>query len=112
MKRLKTLREEKKLSQQALAEKFNLSQQSIYKYENGLAEPSIRTLKDFATFFNTSIDYLVELVDDPTPSYIINYDNFSFPEIEHIKTYHALSASHRRQVEYFCKILSEETHNN
>ncbi len=59
MTNLKQLRTNSGLSQQALAEKFNLSQQSIYKYENDLAEPDISTLKEFAHFFGVSIDYLV-----------------------------------------------------
>ena len=56
---LRKLRIEKGLSQQALADKFNLSQQSIYKYEHSLAEPDIKTLKKLADFFDVSIDYLV-----------------------------------------------------
>lgn len=39
---------------------FHLSQQSIYKYENGLAEPNLDTLRDFADYFGCSIDYLVD----------------------------------------------------
>ena len=63
MKRLKQLREAYGLSQQKLAKHFHLSQQSIYKYENGLAEPGIATLKAFAAFFHTSIDFLVGYAD-------------------------------------------------
>lgn len=59
---LKKLRKSRGLSQQALAEMFNLTQQSIYKYENGLAQPDIETLIGFSTFFGTSIDYLVGAV--------------------------------------------------
>ena len=59
MKNLKKLRTERGLSQQKLAEKFNLSQQAIYKYENSLAEPDIQTMKNLALFFHTTIDYLI-----------------------------------------------------
>ena len=59
MENLRKLRMDRGLSQQALAEKFNLTQQSIYKYENGLAEPDIETLKSFAVFFGISVDYLI-----------------------------------------------------
>ena len=64
MKHLKQLRESRGLSQQKLANYFHLSQQSIYKYENGLAEPDMDMLKQFAEFFDTSVDYLVEYTDD------------------------------------------------
>ena len=44
MNNLKALREARGLSQQKLGEKFNLTQQSVYKYENQLAEPDLKTL--------------------------------------------------------------------
>lgn len=56
---LRKLRTERGLSQQKLAEKFNISQQAIYKYENNLTEPDIQTMKNLALFFHTSVDYLV-----------------------------------------------------
>lgn len=59
MENLKKLRVSRGLSQQALAEKFNLTQQAIYKYENGLAEPDIDMLKNLAVFFGISVDYLI-----------------------------------------------------
>ena len=59
MKNLKSLRLSKGLSQLKLAELFNISQQSIYKYENGLAEPDIDTLIKLADYFETSVDYLI-----------------------------------------------------
>ena len=68
MKHLKQLREACGLSQQKLAEHFHLSQQSIYKYENGLAEPGIATLKAFAAFFHTSVDFLVGYTDEEEDS--------------------------------------------
>lgn len=60
MENLKKLRNARNLSQQKLAEEFNLSQQSIYKYENDLAEPDLQTLKNLAAFFHTSVDYLID----------------------------------------------------
>ena len=59
MKNLLLLRRKAGLTQQALADYFHLSQQTIYKYENGHAEPDIETLKQFARFFGVSVDYLI-----------------------------------------------------
>ena len=67
MNNLRLLRESRKLSQQKLAEKFNLSQQSVYKYENQLAEPDLTTLMQFAEFFHTSVDYLIGYTSDNKP---------------------------------------------
>lgn len=63
MKRLKELREENGISQQKLADEFHISQQSIWKYENGLSEPDIKTLIKFADFFDVSVDYLIGISD-------------------------------------------------
>ncbi len=60
LNRLRELREDRKLSQQALAELVNTSQQNIHKYETGITEPDIQMLKSLADIFHTSIDYLVE----------------------------------------------------
>ena len=51
MKNLKKLRLSMNLSQQALAEQLHISQQSIYKYENGITEPNLDILKNMADFF-------------------------------------------------------------
>ena len=63
MERLKALRQEKKLSQQKLADKIGILQQSIHGYENGFHEPDIATLKLLADFFETSVDYLIGNTD-------------------------------------------------
>ena len=65
MKNLKELRKQHNLSQQKLADILHVSQQSVYKYENGITSPDIETLVRMADYFNTSIDYLVEHTDIP-----------------------------------------------
>ena len=47
------------LSQEELAEKLNVSQNTIAKIECGLRRPSIDFLIELSMFFNTSINYLV-----------------------------------------------------
>jgi transcriptional regulator with XRE-family HTH domain len=59
MDNLKNLRIAKGLSQQSLADKLDISQQSIYKYENHITEPNIDMLKVIADFFDVSVDYLI-----------------------------------------------------
>ena len=59
LNRLRELREDRSLSQQALADLVNTSQQNIYKYENGITEPDIQMLKALADAFHVSVDYLV-----------------------------------------------------
>lgn len=57
-KRLKKLRKEKGLSQDALAKLCNLNRVAICQYENGKSSPKIPTLLILAELFNTSVDYL------------------------------------------------------
>lgn len=65
MKRLKELREAKNMSQQAVADIFHVTQQTIYKYEHGLAEPDLDVILHMADFFDTSVDYLIGYTDIP-----------------------------------------------
>jgi len=60
LKKITELRKSLTLSQYELAEKLEISQQTISKYELGLREPDNSTLIKIASFFNVSIDYLLE----------------------------------------------------
>jgi len=60
LKKLAALRKKSGLTQESLAEKARLSQQTISKYERGLLEPDIDTLIFFADYFNVSVDYLLD----------------------------------------------------
>ena len=53
------LRKNAKLTQLELAEKFNYSDKSISKWENGESLPSIEVLHELATFYNTTLDGLI-----------------------------------------------------
>lgn len=57
-KRLKELRG-RKYTQKELAEKINVSKDSIYNWEKGRSEPSIDDLILLATVLDVTIDYLV-----------------------------------------------------
>jgi transcriptional regulator with XRE-family HTH domain len=58
-KRLKLLRNEKKLYQKDIAKELNLTQESISFYESGKREPDYKTLIKFADFYGVSVDYLI-----------------------------------------------------
>lgn len=63
IKNLKKLRNEKGISQQHLATKLGISQQSINKYENHSIEPDIETLIAIADYFDVTVDYLIGRTD-------------------------------------------------
>lgn len=56
--KLKELMQEKGIQQQQMAALLNVSRASIYKYQEGKAEPNIETLIKIADFFDVSLDYL------------------------------------------------------
>ena len=56
--RIKELMQEKGVQQQQMAEFLNVSRATIYKYQQGKAEPNIKTLIELADYFDVSLDYL------------------------------------------------------
>lgn len=62
-KNLLTLRKNKKLTQMELAEKFNYSDKTISKWENGESLPSIDVLYQLACFYETTLNDLTSNED-------------------------------------------------
>ena len=56
---LRAFRKQKEFSQEYLAEKMNVSRQTISKWENGTAMPDLKKLTDLATLFDVSMDELL-----------------------------------------------------
>ncbi len=61
--RIKELREENGLTQQAVAEFLNVKQNTYSQYENGKRQLSIDMLIKLANFYKVSTDYILELED-------------------------------------------------
>ncbi len=57
-KRISTLRQERKLSQEYLAEQMGVTRQAVSKWENDQTAPDTNNLVALAEFFEVSIDYL------------------------------------------------------
>ena len=58
--KLKTLREQTGLSQKEIAQRIGIEYQNYNKYELGINEPSVDTLKQIADYYGVSLDYLCE----------------------------------------------------
>ena len=65
--RIRDLREDADLSQEFLSKKLHCTQQTYSRYELGQIKVDINTLTVLSIFYNTSIDYIVGLTDDPKP---------------------------------------------
>ena len=67
MEHLRALREDKDLKQKDMAELLNIHQTTYSDYELSRLNIPISTLKELAVFFNTSVDYLLDMTDNPNP---------------------------------------------
>ena len=78
MNRLRDLREDKDLTQNYIAKKFNIDQSNYSKIELEKIEIPIKLLKKFSEFYNTSTDYILGLTNEikPYPKIKKNNDNF------------------------------------
>lgn len=64
---MRSLREDKDLSQKQMAEILKVGQTTYSDYELGKINIPIEILKSLSLYFNTSIDYLLGLTDNPKP---------------------------------------------
>jgi transcriptional regulator with XRE-family HTH domain len=78
--RIKSLRKDQGITQDQLAEKINISRQSVWGYENDGVEPSLNVLVKIADVFNVSLDYLlgrteekhnINLLDEYTKEFLL-----------------------------------------
>lgn len=75
---LRAFRKQKDFSQEYLAEKMNVSRQTISKWENGTAMPDLKKLTDLASLFDVSMD---ELLGTSAPDYKTSVSDNSELEI-------------------------------
>ena len=62
--RIKEIRKERHLTQKEFAEKLNISQPAISRYENGDREPKLDTWQKLADFLDVPVDYLLGISKD------------------------------------------------
>ncbi|MDO4156742.1 MAG: helix-turn-helix transcriptional regulator [Oscillospiraceae bacterium] len=67
--KLRLLRNQAGLSQEGLADKLNVSRQSVSKWESGISFPEIEKIIAISELFHVSIDSLLkEKITDPLPT--------------------------------------------
>lgn len=79
--RLKQLRKDKNLTQQQLATIFGLGASSISSYESGDRKPSYTVLRQYASHFHVSADYILGLDRRTT----VDVTDLSDEEIKSVK---------------------------
>jgi transcriptional regulator with XRE-family HTH domain len=63
-KRLSELRKRKKWSLQYTADRLGIAKSTYAGYESGYRQPSLEAIKELASLFETSVDYLLGVVDN------------------------------------------------
>ncbi len=62
-KRIKDLRIDENMTIAELAEKLDISERTLSRYESGISEPTIGVLIKMSFIFNVSVDYICALKD-------------------------------------------------
>ena len=65
--RLRDLREDRDLSQRAVAELLHIRQNTYSQYETGHRQIPIALLIELSAFYGTSVDYLLGLTNEKKP---------------------------------------------
>lgn len=66
-KRIRDLRKNRHLTQKQIGQILNMSQTGYNQYEIGKNDIPTKVLIELAKFYNTSIDYILELTDEQKP---------------------------------------------
>lgn len=67
MEHLRGLREDRDIKQQQMANLLKVHQTTYSAYELGTANIPVPILRKLAAFFNTSVDYILDLTDEIKP---------------------------------------------
>ena len=65
--RIRNLRIDKGLTQEALAKVLNIKQNTYSQYKIGVLNYPLEVVIQLAVYYHTSVDYLVGLTDNPVP---------------------------------------------
>lgn len=71
---IKRLRQEKRLSQEQLAEQLHVTRQAISNWENGKTQPDVDTLTQLASVFDVSVERIIYGREKPHFHFAVNID--------------------------------------
>ena len=95
MDRLRSLREEKGITQLRMSIEIGVAQETISGYELGKTVPNVETLGKLADFLGVSTDYLLERTNVRTPVSELTVDGLSSDERELVSLFRKLRPSER-----------------
>ena len=81
--RINKLIKENKITKYKLAKDLNVSKQAVLFWCNGTNEPKICYLRQIASYFDVSADYLIGLEDETGAKYINSFNNTNINASNH-----------------------------
>ena len=103
--RLKEIREKKGWSRNQTAQEIGLLQSAYSRYESGQNVPSLSVLKIMAMTLGTSVEYLADKTDDPSPdAFIVRTKDSRLEYI--IESYSSLSSDNKDRLYKYAKKIS------
>lgn len=105
---LQELRRDADLTQDELAQRFNMNRTTLSKYETNENEPNLEFLSMVSDYFNVSIDYLLGKTRVYTPVYTLQEFNNCSPD-----TYKKLSnilvklSRNKKYIDFTYSVLNE-----
>ena len=98
---LRNLIEERDMTQKELATELNIAPSTIGSYVQNTREPDFATLKLFATYFDVSIDYLLDYSSGNTQTH---------QEDELLRIFRSLSSEQKEVCIEQCKVFVRINH--
>ena len=102
MNRIKELRQEKELTQQALADRLAISRQAVSNYEGEIRQLDPKTIEALCGIFSVTSDYLLGLSTQRTAQ-------ISDEDAALVSAYHAAPASVRQGIDALLQPYREDT---
>ncbi|SHH74638.1 helix-turn-helix domain-containing protein [Virgibacillus chiguensis] len=112
--RLKKLREVNNLSQQQLADKFNINRSTYARYELNQTQPDFEILKKLADFYEVTVDYILGHETQKNDiTYFKNKIAEEFPDIDLMfKDMESLTAEDMKEVYEYIKFKKSQKNNS
>ena len=107
MNRIKELRNQKGRKQTDLCKQLGVTQGALSGWENENYEPDIKALKKMSEIFGVSVDYILCLTDEPSPSGEETLVALSAP-----KGYDQLTEEERIEIEQIIAIYNKRRETN
>lgn len=109
VERLRELRTECNLTQREIARQLEITQSGYLRWEKGITEPNIESIKKLCKIFDVSADYLIGLENDYGAKTIQQTNNITHKEQEWLNFYRKLPPdSLERLITVFKAVLPEE----